>query len=99
MQAHKSQVLSRYRELLRLIKRLPAGKAAAAKSVAQQTIRLRQQETDPEAQLQYLKELAAKVGFLRISTPRPLGEPLEAGSYILRDGQLVKGSGEQKGAR
>jgi hypothetical protein len=99
MQAHKTQVLARYRELLRLIQRLPSSKSAAARAEAQQTIRQRQQEADPEQQLQYLKELAAKIGFLRISTPRRPGEVLEAGSFVLRDGQLVKGSGEHKGTR
>eukprot|EP00878_Enallax_costatus_P024100 GHUV01025692.1.p1 GENE.GHUV01025692.1~~GHUV01025692.1.p1 ORF type:complete len:127 (+),score=7.17 GHUV01025692.1:211-591(+) len=99
MQPHKAQVLSRYRELLRLIHRLPSDKATAAKAEAQQTIRQRQTETDPEAQLQYLKELVARISFLRITTPRPVGEKLEGGSYVLRDGSLVKGSGEEKGTR
>ncbi|WIA14010.1 hypothetical protein OEZ85_002570 [Tetradesmus obliquus] len=99
MQAHKPQVLSRYRELLRLIQRLPSSKAAAARAEAQQTIRQRQHEADPEQQLQHLKELAAKIGFLRITTPRRPGEALDSGSFVLRDGQLVKGSGEQKGTR
>ncbi|KAF6263867.1 hypothetical protein COO60DRAFT_1487548 [Scenedesmus sp. NREL 46B-D3] len=99
MQAHKSQVLARYRELLRLLQRLPTAKAAAARAEAQQTIRQRQQEADPEQQLQYLKELAAKIGFLRITTPRRPGEALEPGSFVLRDGQLVKGSGQDKGSR
>lgn len=99
MQAHRAQVLSRYRELLRLIERLPAEKAATARSEAQQTIRDRRKESDPEAQLHHLKELVAKISFLRITTPRPVGEKLDAGSYVLRDGQLVKGSAEDKGAR
>lgn len=99
MQAHKAQVLSRYKELLRLIYRLPAEKAAVAKAEAQQTIRQRRGETDPEAQLQHLKELVARISFLRITTPRPVGEKLEAGSYVLREGQLVKGAGEDKGVR
>jgi hypothetical protein len=99
MQAHKSQVLSRYRELLRLIQRLPSSKAASARAEAQQTIRKRQHEADPEQQLQHLKELVAKIGFLRITTPRRPGEALESGSFVLRDGQLVKGSGEHKGSR
>lgn len=99
MQAHKSHVLSRYRELLRLVQRLPADKAGAAKAEAQQTIRQRQAETDPQARLQHVKELVAKISFLRITTPRPVGEKLEAGSYLLRQGQLVKGTGEEKGTR
>lgn len=99
MHTHKAQVLSRYKELLKLIQRLPAEQAAVARSEAQQTIRQRRQETDREAQLQHLKELVARISFLRITTPRPVGEKLEAGSYVLREGELVKGAGEDKGAR
>lgn len=99
MQSHRHQVFSRYRELLRVIKRLPGEKAAAARREAQQTVRQRRDETDPEAQLRYLKELVARISFLRITTPRPAGEPIGGGSYVMRDGELVQGAGEEKGAR
>eukprot|EP00879_Flechtneria_rotunda_P024661 GHRR01026162.1.p1 GENE.GHRR01026162.1~~GHRR01026162.1.p1 ORF type:complete len:128 (+),score=26.20 GHRR01026162.1:379-762(+) len=99
MQSQKAQVLSRYKELLRLIQRLPFDKAVAAKAEAQQTIRQRRAETSPDTNLLYLKELAARISFLRMTTPRRAGEPLDSGRYILRDGELVKSTGESKGAR
>jgi hypothetical protein len=99
MQHHKQQVLARYRELLRLITRMPEQKAAAARQEAQQAVRSHANETDPQAQLGHLKELVARISFLRITTPRRPGESLGAGTYVLREGQLVEGSGEDKGAR
>lgn len=99
MQHHRQQVLTRYRELLRLIKRMPEQKAAAARTEAQQTVRQHKNEADPEAQLRYLKNLVARISFLRITTPRRPGEPLGGGSYVLRDGELVEGAGEEKGSR
>lgn len=99
MQHHKQQVLTRYRELLRLIKRMPEQKAAAARSEAQQTVRQNKNAADPESQLRYLKELVARISFLRITTPRRPGETLGSGTYVLRDGQLVEGAGEDKGGR
>lgn len=97
---HRQQVMSRYRELLRLVHRLPDGsKRAAARAEAQTTMRQHQHEQDPEAQLNYLKELVARISFLRITTPRRPGESLAGGTYVLRDGQLVQGSGQEKGSR
>ena len=99
MQHHRQQVLSRYRELLRVIQRLPGEKAATARTEAQQTMRQHRSETDPEAQLRFLKDLVARISFLRINTPRKAGEPLGGGSYVLRNGELVAGSGEDRGTR
>eukprot|EP00775_Hariotina_reticulata_P010058 gene10058-10213_t len=95
----RAQVLARYRELLQLIKRLSPDAAASARAEAQQTIRQRSKVTDPETQLLHLKELIARISFLRITTPRPVGERIGAGSYVLRDGELVSGTGEEKGNR
>jgi hypothetical protein len=55
--------------------------------------------TDPETQLLHLKELVARISFLSITTPRPVGERIGAGSFVLRDGELVPGAGEEKGTR
>lgn len=99
MQHHRQQVITRYRELLRLIRRLPEQKAAAARAEAATAVRQHRDEADPEAQLRYLKDLVARISFLRITTPRRPGEPLGGGTYVLRDGELVEGAGEEKGGR
>lgn len=99
MTAQRLQVLSRYRELLKLLKRLPGDKSVTALQEARQTIRSRRDETNPQQALEYAKELAARISFLKITTPRRPGEPLEGGRFVLQDGQLVKGEAEDKGAR
>jgi hypothetical protein len=96
---HRQQVLSRYRELLRLVQRLPDARAAAARGEARATLRQHQHEQDPQARLQQLKELVARISFLRITTPRRAGEPLSGGTFVLREGELVQGGGEHKGSR
>ena len=67
---------------------------------ARAAIRERAREADPERALQHVKELAARVAFLRMTTPRPAGEPLEgAGRFVWRGGEWTDGGGESKGAR
>ncbi|KAI8467975.1 MAG: hypothetical protein J3K34DRAFT_394743, partial [Monoraphidium minutum] len=96
--AHSAQVLSHYRQLIRLIQRLPAERAAAAHEEARATLRARRGERDPERALHHLKELAARIGFLRMTTPRPAGEPVGgAGRFVFRGGEWVEGEGEGKG--
>lgn len=100
MSAHRAQVLSRYKELLRLVGRLPEQKREQALREARDTVRSRQAEGDPQRQLDHLRELVSRIGYLRITTPR---EPGEAGSksgvYVVRDGRLVEGSGAGRGSR
>ena len=92
-------LLSQYRELLRLIRRLPAAKVDAALKQARETTRARRGEANPEQAQQHAKELAARIGFLRITTPRQPGEVLGSGRFVLRDGELVQGAGNSKGER
>ncbi len=96
--ANRSNVLSKYRELLRLVSRLPADKRDQAFSEARGTLRARRTESNPEKQLQHLKELSSRIGYLRIITPKQPGE-VTAGVYVVRDGKVMEGSGESKGAR
>lgn len=91
-------MLSGYRTLLRLIHRLPAARRAEALQQARQELQQRKLEANPETRLQYYKELSARVGFLRATTPKQLGDVV-AGTWVLREGQLVAGSGEAKGSR
>lgn len=98
--AHRGEVLRKYKELLSLIMRLPADKCQASLQEAKTTIRERKNETNPETSLQYLKELAAKIGYLRMTTPKfPSDQRASSGHYVFRDGKLVEGSGDTKGTR
>ncbi|KAG2483066.1 hypothetical protein HYH03_018049 [Edaphochlamys debaryana] len=92
------QVLCRYRELLRLIGRLPGDQRSKALTEARTTLRARKSEANPEEQLKHLKELVSKIGYLRIITPRQPGD-VKSGVFVVRDGRLVEGGGEAKGAR
>jgi hypothetical protein len=99
IEQHSARVLAHYRQLLRLIRRLPADKALVAEAEARTTIRARSGERDPEQALHHLKELAARISFLRMTTPRPPGEPVGSGRFVFRSGEWVEGEGEDKGAR
>ncbi|GFR47408.1 hypothetical protein Agub_g9125, partial [Astrephomene gubernaculifera] len=96
--AGSPNVLSRYRELLRLILRLPQTQRSQALNEARTTIRSRRSVTNPEEVLKHHKELSSKIGYLRIITPKRPGE-VQSGSYIVRDGRLIQGAGEAKGTR
>jgi hypothetical protein len=92
-------VLSLYRQFLRLARRLPPERATAAAGEARATLRARAGETDPQKALDGARELAARVAFLRMTTPRPPGEPLDAGRFVWREGAWREGEGESKGTR
>ena len=96
---HRATVLSYYRQLLRLTARLDPEKGAAARNEARDTLRARRGEADPVAAQQHAKELAARVSFLRMTTPRPAGEPLGGGRFVFRNGEWKEGEGESKGER
>lgn len=100
MTGQRHQVLCAYRQLLRLIRAQPdRQRAAQGLREARETVRARCGEANPEEALAHYKELAARISFLRITTPRQPGTPLGASTYVWRDGQLVEGEGEDKGAR
>lgn len=97
---HRHYVLSSYRTLLQLIARLPQVQRQSALAEARATCKERKHDTNPEKTLTHLKELAARIGYLRIVTPRRPGDASrEAGKFVLRDGKLVEGEGEEKGSR
>ena len=68
--AQRANVLRAYRELLDLAKRLPVEKRYASLEEARKAMRSNQRETDPVKQTDMLKELVAKVSFLRMTTPK-----------------------------
>lgn len=92
-------VKSAYRQLWRLIKQQPPAQAAAGLKELRETTRSHAGEVNPEQILAHYKELVSRISFLRITTPRAPGTPLQGGRFVLRDGELVEGSGEDKGAR
>lgn len=98
---HRTKVLSAYKELLTLIKRLPAERVPQALTEARQTIRQHVQETDLAKQTDLFKQLAAKISFLRTITPRKPGDVSSIGSghFVFRDGELVEGTGASAGSR
>jgi hypothetical protein len=67
---------------------------------ARNTVKQRKAESNPETLLAYQKELAAKIGYLRIVTPRQPGDvDTGIGRWVMRDGELVEGEGLEKGER
>ena len=99
---HRHHVLAGYREILKLIKRLPAAQQNAVYDEVRQNMRRHAQERDPASQLDLMKRLTAKISFLRTITPRKPGDKsstLGTGTYVIRDGKLVQGTGQGMGKR
>ncbi|KAJ9525835.1 hypothetical protein QJQ45_009296 [Haematococcus lacustris] len=98
---HQSAVLSNYRTLLRLLALLPdPTKRSSALLEARSTLRARQRESNPELIFQHSKQLVAKIGYLRVITPRRHNDATAAPkTYVLRNGELVEGQGEGRGDR
>ncbi len=63
-------MLRAYRELIDLIKRLPAGRRTASLEEARASMRNNMHETDPLKASDMLKDLVARVSFLRMATPK-----------------------------
>ena len=64
--SQRANVLRAYRELLSLVRRLPAAKREAALAEARAGVRANAREADPGEASQQLKHLWARVGFLRM---------------------------------
>lgn len=75
---HRAAVLSAYRELLALVKRLPEAQRGAAWAEARQTMRQHAGEADQGRQQDLFKQLAARISFLRTVTPRAPRERVSA---------------------
>ena len=97
LQPAKAAVLRSYKELLTLIKRLPAPAKAEALQNARSSMRQHAAEQDEAKASDLHKELVAKIGFLRMTTPRRVGEPSRpgAGTFVLRKGELVQADAER----
>ncbi len=101
MSQHRTKVLAAYKELLSLIRRLPGDRQIEALAEARATMRQHAGESDLGRQSDLFKQLAAKISFLRMVTPKRSGETssIGAGHYVLRDGELVPGVGRSVGTR
>ena len=97
LQPAKAAVLRSYRELLTLIKRLAPPAKAEALQNARSSMRQHAAEQDAAKASDLHKELVAKIGFLRMTTPRRVGEPSHsgAGTFVLRKGELVQADAER----
>lgn len=97
----RTRILVAYRELLRLIARLPGDQRPKALQDARSTMRQRMAVADPAQQSDHFKELAAKISFLKMVTPRLPGDAssIGAGHWVLRRGELVPGTGQTAGTR
>ena len=94
-------VRSKYKQLVKLIQRLPREQSEIALAEARTKMRNGRAETNPEKQLSGMKELAARIGYLRMVTPRLPGDvTAEAGIFVLnRDGELVESQGGESTSR
>lgn len=101
MQQNRNRILVAYKELLGLIRRLPLEKQKDVLTEARQRMRDHQYEANPVTQLDLFKRLCERIAFLRIITPRDGGprSSIGAGTYVIRDGKLVRGTGEKMGTR
>lgn len=68
--AQRANVLRAYRELIDLIKRLPTERREATLQEARAAVRANVNETDPLKASDMLKDLVARVSFLRMATPK-----------------------------
>ena len=88
----RADVLRSYRELLRLIQRLPTEKIPAALQEARSALKANKSETNALLASDMHKKLVGRIGYLRMSTPRQPGDRhSKAGTYVLRNGELVEG--------
>ena len=68
--AQRANVLRIYRELIDLIKRLPTERREASLREAREAVKANVNETDPLKASDMLKDLVARVSFLRMATPK-----------------------------
>lgn len=99
---HRREILRGYKQLLRLIERLPEEREPAKSyERARAEVRRFKHETDDERLIQLKRDLATRISFLRSITPRRPGERLHPlnQKFVARDGQVEEGVGDSKGQR
>lgn len=97
--SHRINVLRAYRELVNLIHRLAPDKVQPALQEARAAVQANKAEADPLRASDQLKDLYARISFLRMATPRMPRDRFfrgGAGSFVLRDGELVAGAARKE---
>lgn len=98
----RGQVLKAYRDFVDVVRRSrPASERESKLEEVRATVRANVNETDESKQLDLLKQLVARVSYLRIITPKSGRgrHKREGGIFVVREGELVEGSGETPGLR
>ena len=97
---HRGAVLKAYRDLVDVVRRSsPVEARDAVLEEARTEIRANAAETDESKRLDLLRKLVARVGYLRIITPKGGRHKREGGTFVVREGELVEDGGESKGKR
>tara|TARA_B000000441_G_C21547564_1_gene235331 strand:+ start:26 stop:463 length:438 start_codon:yes stop_codon:yes gene_type:complete len=97
---HRGAVLKAYRDLVDVVRRSsPVEARDAVLEEARTEIRANAAETDESKRLDLLRKLVARVGYLRIVTPKGGRHKPEGGTFVVREGELVEDGGESKGKR
>ena len=99
---HRSAVLKAYRDFVDVARRSrPVGERDAKLEEARARIRANAHVADEATRADMLKQLVARVGYLRIVTPKSGRgrHRREAGHVVVREGELVEGVGETAGKR
>eukprot|EP00744_Colponema_vietnamica_P021500 GILI01030738.1.p1 GENE.GILI01030738.1~~GILI01030738.1.p1 ORF type:complete len:154 (-),score=19.03 GILI01030738.1:51-461(-) len=89
--SQSSSVLTTYRQILKLCRRLPLDRRASAFEEARTTFRTNKNVSDPKEIEELLKTAESKMSFMKMITPRPAGIHVEenAGYYIYRGGEIL----------
>lgn len=98
----RAQVLKAYRDFVDVVRRSrPASEREAKLEEVRAKVRANASETDETKKVDLLKQLVARVSYLRIVTPKSGRgrHKRESGTFVVREGELVEGSGEIAGTR
>lgn len=89
--SHRTNVLRAYRQLLHLVKRLPEVQRTQALGQARAEAQADRDIANAFEASDKLKQLYARISYLKTVTPRQAGDSARLGSgrYVLRDGELV----------
>ena len=93
--------MASFRELCRLVKRLPTdAERAAAMEQAKGEMR-KHADAGPEQVADLHRVLVAKISFLRMKVPKLSRDSGKVGTghYVVRDGNVVEGTGASAGTR
>lgn len=94
-------ILRSYRELFRLIKRLPEEAERQAARLQAQVEMRKHAHAEQEQAADLHRVLVSKISFLRMRVPKMARDAgkVGVGKYVVRDGKVVEGVGESAGIR